>query len=447
MAANTERGSMGEWTLRVLVVLLLGIFLLGVWHLRDVFLLVFFAAIMAIVLQIPVRMFQRIGLPRGVSIALSLIGAFALLAILLILLIPIFVNQVGDLIDILPERVDDARIEYNRLVADSGWLPEIEWHQTTETDIKDFLTEQAESLSRQVFPFLSGLSGVVTSLVFMFFIAVFFVVEPINYLEGMLTLIPRGYRPRALEIFEKLGRMLQRWFVGQLISMMTSGVLITFVTGVILGLPNAVALGAISGLMEFIPNFGSIIAVIPALIIALATRPVLVPFVILAYVITQQVQSNLIMPRIMSRQISLPAATILLAQIIGAALFGFLGILLALPLTIVVTVLVREIYVYDVLNARPARLQTHLRPDGTTYTLVTGETYRPERLSPGEAARLQAEGRDWFGEDIVEIITPASPALEQAARGQQMVWWALLALTVAQMLALVRSLVGSGGDD
>jgi len=280
----------------------------------------------------------------------------------------------------------------------------------------------------------------------MFFIAVFFVVEPINYLEGMLTLIPRGYRPRALEIFEKLGRMLQRWFVGQLISMMTSGVLITFVTGVILGLPNAVALGAISGLMEFIPNFGSIIAVIPALIIALATRPVLVPFVILAYVITQQVQSNLIMPRIMSRQISLPAATILLAQIIGAALFGFLGILLALPLTIVVTVLVREIYVYDVLNARPARLQTHLRPDGTTYTLVTGETYRPERLSPGEAARLQAEGRDWFGEDIVEIITPASPALEQAARGQQMVWWALLALTVAQMLALVRSLVGSGGD-
>ena len=104
--------------------------------------------------------------------------------------------------------------------------------------------------------------------------------------------------------------------------MMTSGVLITFVTGVILGLPNAVALGAISGLMEFIPNFGSIIAVIPALIIALATRPVLVPFVILAYVITQQVQSNLIMPRIMSRQISLPAATILLAQIIGAALFG-----------------------------------------------------------------------------------------------------------------------------
>jgi len=59
---------------------------------------------------------------------------------------------------------------------------------------------------------------------------------------------------------------------------------------------------------------------------------------------------------------------------------------------------------------------------------------------------LQAEGRDWFGEDIVEIITPASPALEQAARGQQMVWWALLALTVAQMLALVRSLVGSGGD-
>jgi predicted PurR-regulated permease PerM len=448
MAARAEQVSLGEWTLRVLVVLLLGIVLLGVWYLRDVFLLVFFAAIMAIVLQMPVRALQRIGLNRGLSVAMTLIGAFAVLVVTLVLMIPIFIDQVRDLADVLPQRIDDARIEYNRLIADEAGLPRVEWYQTTEQDIEEFLHEQGEKvLSHGVFPFLSGLSGALTSIVFTFFIAVFFVVEPINYLEGMLTLVPRGYRPRALEIFHKLGVMAQRWFVGQLISMTLTGALITFVTGVILGLPNAIALGVISGLMEFIPNFGSIIAVIPALIIALATRPVLVPFVILAYLITQQIQSNLLMPRIMSRQISLPAATILVAQITGAALFGFLGILLALPLVIVVTVFVREIYVYDVLNTRPARLQTHMRPDGSTYTLVTSETYRPERLSPGEAARLQAEGRDLFGEEIVEIITPTSPVIEQAARSQQMVWWAILALTVTQVLALVRTLLEAGRDD
>ncbi len=447
MVARAEHVSLGEWTLRVLVVLFLGIILLGVWRLRDVFLLVFFGAILAIVLQIPVRRLQRLGLNRSLSVALTLAGAFAFLIVLLILMVPIFADQVRDLADILPQRIDDARVEYNRQIADKMGLPRVEWYQTTEQDIEDFLREQAEKVTHQVFPFLSGLSGVLTSVVFIFFIGVFFVVEPIDYLAGMLTLVPRGYRPRALEIFEKLGRMLQRWFVGQLISMTLTAVMITFVTGVILGLPNAVALGVISGLMEFIPNFGSIIAVIPALIIALATRPVLVPFVILAYLITQQLQSNLLMPRIMARQISLPAATILVAQIIGAALFGFLGILLALPLTIVVTVIVREVYVYDVLNTRPARLETHVRSDGTTYTRVTSETYRPERLSPGEAARLVAEGRDLFNEDIVEIITPTSPVLEQAARGQQIVLWAVLGLTVAQVLALVRSLLGSGSED
>jgi hypothetical protein len=242
-----------------------------------------------------------------------------------------------------------------------------------------------------------------------------------------------------------LAQMLQRWFLGQLFSMMMSGVLITFVTGVILGLPNAVALGVVSGVMEFIPNFGSIIAVIPAVIIALAEDPILVPFTILAYLLTQQFQSNVIMPRIMSRQISIPAASILITQIIGAALFGFMGVLLALPLAIVVMVLVREVYVYDVLNARAARIMLQARPDGTTFARVTTDVYRPVQFSPGEAARLHAEGHDLFAEregEVVEIITPPSPALEQAVRGQQAVWMAILVLTVAQGLALIRSLLG-----
>ena len=183
----------------------------------------------------------------------------------------------------------------------------------------------------------------------------------------------------------------------------------------------------------------------PAVIIALAEDPILVPFTILAYLLTQQVQSNVVMPRIMARQIQIPAASILIAQIIGAALFGFLGVLLALPLAIVALVLVREVYVHDILNARAARVQALPRVDGTQYRWVTAEVYRPEALSPGEAALARAAGSDPFGREhaeIVEIIAPPSPALEQASRSQQAVWMAILALTVAQGVALVRSLVG-----
>ncbi|RPI91797.1 MAG: AI-2E family transporter, partial [Chloroflexi bacterium] len=359
---------------------------------------------------------------------------------------PVFVEQVTDLVNQLPDSLDSAQESYDELALDNDWMPPVEWDKTTEGDVSDFLIEQAGDMSRQIFPFLGGLGGAITNLVFVFFIAVFFITEPGDYLAGLLTLVPRGYRPRAFEIFGMLGQMIQRWFVGQLISMMMSGVLITFVTGVILGLPNAVALGVVSGLMEFVPNFGSIIAVIPAVIIALAEDPILVPFTILAYLVTQQFQSNIIMPRIMRRQIAIPAATILIAQIIGAALFGFLGVLLALPLAIVVMVLVREMYVYDMLNARVATIVEQKRPDGSAYAVVTADVYRPEKLTPGQAAAIQAEGRDPFalqdGESI-EIIMPPSPAIEQAARGQQAVWLAILAVTVAQGLALVRSLLDS----
>ncbi len=451
MPQNTAHPlTLGEWALRVVVTLLLGAFFLALWTLRDIFLLTFLAIILAIVWQMPVRRLERVGFSRGLSIALTMIGTLVILVLLVLLIVPALVLQISTLVDELPGTIDDAKIAYSDLDADYDWLPEVNWDEATEGDVSDFLVRQAGNLSRSIFPFLGGLGGAVTNLLFLFFIAVFFISEPANYLEGLLTLVPRTYRPRALEIFEMLGTLLQRWFVGQLISMLLSGVLITFVAGGILGLPNAVALGTLAGLMEFVPNFGSIIAVIPAVIVALAEDPVLVPFTILAYLVTQQIQSNVIMPRIMSRQISLPAASILIAQIIGAALFGFMGLLLALPLAIMVLVLVREIYVFDVLNARPAQLETGIREDGTPYHQVTSAVYRPEELTPGEAARMQAEGRDLFAAregEVVEIITPHSPALEQAVRGQQTVWAALLVLTVAQGLALLRALISTSDGE
>ena len=446
---QAERLSLGAWTARVAVALLMVTLLVALWTLRDVVLLTFLAMIVAIVLQIPVRHLEHLGLSRGLSILIATVGTIVALVIVVLLIVPVFVSQTRELADELPDFIDKAREEYDQQAIKYDWIPVIEWEEVTEGDLSDFVIDQAATLSRSVFPFLSGIGGALTSTLFMLFIAIFFITEPADYLAGLLTLFPRGYRPRALEILHQLGGMLQRWFIGQLISMTTSGIMITVLTGVVLRLPNAIALGLIAGLMEFVPNLGSLIALLPAVIIALAKDPVLVPFVIIGYLVTQQIQSNVLMPRIMSRQIALPAAIILIAQIIGATLFGFLGILLALPMAIVISVLVREIYVYDVLNARVAQLQSHTRADGTSYSAVVSEIYRPEELSPGEAAQLYSAGQNPFlrpESQVVEIVTPPSPALEQTARGQQIVWMAILVLTLAQGLALLRTLIASSDD-
>ncbi len=441
-----SRMTLGEWTSRVFVALFLYVLFLGAWRLRDILLLAFFATILAIVLHVPVAALQRMGLPRGLSVLISLVGMSALGTLLVVLIVPVMAEQVSALANELPDLMQSARDQYDSLSRDYSWLPKINWDQVTEGSVPDFVMNQAGTMSREVFPFLSGVGGAITSLFFVLLIAIFFVLEPFNYLELLLMAVPRSYQPRALEIFHRLGTLLQRWFIGQMISMTSSGILIALTTGFIFKLPNAAALGVIAGVMEFVPNFGSIIALIPAIVIALAKDPILVPFVILNYLVVQQVQSNIIMPRIMSRQISMPAAAILLAQIIAGALFGVIGILLALPMAIVVKVLLREVYVTDLLNTAETRIETRTRANGTRFTVVTSRAQRPEQLSPGEAASLLAAGEDVFaaGEgQVVEIVTPPSPVAEQNARTQQVVLGAILALVAAQALALIHSLLSS----
>jgi predicted PurR-regulated permease PerM len=436
--------TLAEYTLRIVVALLLLVLLLALWRLREALLLTFLAVLVAIALHVPVQRLEQMGLSRGMSVLITVGGVFTILTLLGILIVPVLVTEISALLSDLPDAVEQTRLEYDHQVANSTWLPEIDWDRVAEGDVPQFILEQVGNVPRNIFPFLSGLGGVLANVIFITFVSLFFIIDPTNYMTGLLRLVPNGYRPRALTIFVELGDTLQRWFIGQMISMVMSGTMIAFVMGVIIGLPNPVALGMITGLAEFVPYFGAFFSVIPGVLIALAEDPALVPWVLLGYLLTQQVQSNLIMPQIMKRQVSMPAAMVLIMQVSAAALFGFMGLLMAVPLAVVVMVLVREVYVYDVLNTRDARIEARPRPDGSPGYVVLTERYRPEQLSPGEAASLQAQGQNPFdvGErQVVEIITPASPDIERMAQNQRAVWLALLALLAAEGIALVRSLL------
>ncbi len=438
------RMSLAEWVMRVAFAVLVVVLFIGLWSVRNAVMQIFLAVIVALALQGPIHRFERMGLPRGVALLLTLVLVLVIGGLLGVLLVSTVVEQVQELVDQLPDTFDQVRAEYDRLSNEHGVLPEIDWDALMEGQSEDWLSKQVGAISGRIFPFVSGVGGLIANFLFILFIALFFVGDPTNYLDGTLTLVPQGYRPRALEILVELDGTLRAWFVGQVISMLTAGALITFLNAVIINIPSPIALGALSGIMEFVPNFGALVSVSVAILVTLADEPAKIPLVIIGYLVVQQVQSNLIMPRIMRRQIDMPAAVVLSAQVIAASLFGFIGLLLALPLAVLVKVLLRELYVYDFLNSRTARVLTQRRADGRVTAVVVSEPYRPEQLSPGEAARLQAEGYDLFANQpgqTVEIVTPPSPALEQAARGQQAIWVAVFTLVLAQGLALIRSLV------
>ena len=152
-------------------------------------------------------------------------------------------------------------------------------------------------------------------------------------------------------------------------------------TGILLalmGIEQAAALGVIAGLLSFVPNFGPIIALIPSIAAAVVQTPDNVLWIVLIIYGVSFVQSQIVAPMLVADSINLPAVLILLGQIVAGAFLGFLGIMLAVPITAIIMVLVQEIYIKDVLGDKPLVIEGSVRPEA----LVEG----------GQSAALRVKG-------------------------------------------------------
>jgi predicted PurR-regulated permease PerM len=156
-------------------------------------------------------------------------------------------------------------------------------------------------------------------------------------------------RDDARGILERIGDKLRYWLLGQSCAMAIIGIA-TWAGLALLDVRLAVALGLLAGLLEFIPTFGPIIAAIPAILIALMDSPQKALYVALLYVAIQFAENHLLVPLVQRRAVNLPPALSLLAILLFATVFGFLGLLFAIPMTAALFVLVQETYVKRTLN-------------------------------------------------------------------------------------------------
>ena len=173
---------------------------------------------------------------------------------------------------------------------------------------------------------------------------IFTIARPAPLVNGFVALFPAGRRERVREILAKMYKNVQRWFLGQLASMAIIGLLFTIALYII-GVPFALLLGILSGLLAFIPFIGPAISVIPPILLALAQEPISALWVILAYAGVQFVEGNIVQPVVMSRAVSLHPVIIVFALLIMGTLFGFIGVLLAIPLFAALHVLVQELWI------------------------------------------------------------------------------------------------------
>lgn len=172
-------------------------------------------------------------------------------------------------------------------------------------------------------------------------------------------MFPLARRARVTTILSTIGRQLQWWFVGQLLSMISIG-LLTMLGLTILGVPLAITLGILAGLLNFIPNFGPILAAAPAVLVAFAPHgdqtqlnPALAGYTILLYITIQMLEGWVITPFFQKRAVELPPALIVISQVIFALLLGPIGLVLATPMLAATLVIVRMVYIEDILGDRP----------------------------------------------------------------------------------------------
>jgi predicted PurR-regulated permease PerM len=181
------------------------------------------------------------------------------------------------------------------------------------------------------------------------FVAVFVAVEPRTYQDGLMHLFPHEARPRAREVMGATGMMLRRWLFTQFIGMLVVGVL-TAVVLLILRVKAAIALGIIAGILEFVPIAGPILASVPAIAMGFLDGPEKALYVALAYVVIQQVESNLLYPLLMKKGLELPPVLTIFTQGVLSLVFGLIGLLVAVPLLATVIVPIKMLYVRDVVG-------------------------------------------------------------------------------------------------
>ncbi len=326
----------------LLTALFVLVLLLLAWQLSHLLLLTFGGLLVAVFLRHSAERLARwTGLPVGAALAMVILMLIASVAALIAWIGPQTARQFELLWGSLPSAID--RVE--QVLRDS--------------EFGRFLIEQVTSGNgddRPDWNIVGTLGGTLSTTVNILFeiiilltVAVFFAVDPGLYRRGLLHLVPIDRRDRATEIMDNISNGLWQWLLGQFASMLLVGV----VAGVglaILGVPLAAVLGFIAGLTNFIPQVGPYIAAVPAVLIAFTQDPVLAVYVALLFLAIHQVEGNVILPLIQKRATDLPPVLTVIVVVAGGVLFGALGLLLATPLLYVVMVLVRMLYVEDILG-------------------------------------------------------------------------------------------------
>lgn len=304
---------------------------------KNVLALIFVALIFAAAIDSWVDWLQNKKIPRGVSVLFIYIIVVAIIAAVIVLIIPPITEQVDELSSQYPqffEQITDAITSLKEYSSQFG----IEQAAGSEQNIGTII-EAAKSLRSAIQNLFNGIISFIVILVITFYMTV----QEDAIKKTTRSLAPKKHQDFIVELINKIQKKIGLWLKGQLVLSLVIGIL-SYVGLLILGVKYALFLALIAAIGEFVPYIGPVISAVPAIFLAFVQSPVKALLVLILFVVIQQLENHLLVPKIMQKAVGLNPIVSVVALLIGLEVGGVLGAILAIPVATAISIVIKELY-------------------------------------------------------------------------------------------------------
>jgi predicted PurR-regulated permease PerM len=385
------------WATLVLVSVLLGFWLL--YRFNQVVFILFIAIVMGTVIRPVVTWLYQQGLPKMAGVLLVYILLFTLLISFALLLFPLIVEQgitIGAAVPGYYQNLREWMVNYpNQLIVRlSEFLPAA--MPGLMPSASQQTGEEVKASAEQALGYVTSAVRVVFIVIVILVLAFYWTLEGPRTIQSFLLLVPQDQRESIGELILAMETKVGFFIVGQGFLCLIVGIL-AFLAYVIIGLPNALVLALMAGVLEAVPMVGPLLGAIPAALAALSIAPEKLVWVIVATVVIQQLENSLLVPRVMRKAVGVNPFVTLLALFAFSSLFGIAGALMAIPMAAIIQLLLNR-FVFH-----PATMEPDVSP-GRDY--ASRLRYEAQDLAQDlrKQARLEKGGSDLRIKQIDQVM-------------------------------------------
>jgi predicted PurR-regulated permease PerM len=321
-------------TRTILKVLLLLVGLVALYIVRDVAVILLLSIVIASAIDPGVRRLQQLRLPRPLAVLAIYIVTVTIFALVFYLLVPPLVGELRNFAIAFPTSLEDTT---DKLQENVGMLFSY---------APEYISISADSLRDQLGKFIdnniltffsvsssvgSSLFGGILSLILTIVLSFYFAVQENGITNFLKVVTPLEHEAYIVDLWTRSQRKIGKWLQGQLLLGLLVGVLV-YLGLTLLGVRYALILAILAAIFELIPVFGPILAAIPSVLLAFIQAPLLAVWVVILYVIVQQMENHLIYPLVVRKAIGVPPLLVIISLLVGGKLGGFVGLVLAVPI-------------------------------------------------------------------------------------------------------------------